>query len=165
MNPEQTQQNTGTSVTEKIETLLFYSKDWMKLNMNMKSFSFFAPYTHCDILITEQFLYLIKLPSSLFRKIFYYVLVPMGSLRFLLSSFEKTNDKVRAPYLDSNKRLISNEYEKMTILKIPKENFKISVLFGAILGGVVTFKYNNDEIMLQGSSLEYNNLKAYIESL
>jgi hypothetical protein len=43
MNPEQTQQNTGTSVTEKIETLLFYSKDWMKLNMNMKSFSFFAP--------------------------------------------------------------------------------------------------------------------------
>jgi len=68
-------------------------------------------------------------------------------------------------WLDSNQQLISSEYEKMALLKIPKENLKSSLLLKkSFRQKLAIFTYGDKKIILQGNKTEYERFKTYVES-
>ncbi len=139
--------------------VLFYSQDWERTKIFTLSIL-----PRFDILITEQFLYLIELPKSLTHDVGGVMLGALGQ-SIATSAEKKAGNKVRQTWLDSNKQLISHEYEKIAFLKIPKEELKNSILLKkSFRQKLAIFSYNNKKIYLQNSKLEYERLKNYLES-
>lgn len=147
-----------TFVAEKNEAL-FYSQNWERTRIMT-----FSVLPRFDILITQKFLYLIKLPKSLAHDIGGVLLGSLGQT-IANSTEKKVGNKVRSAWLDSNQQLISSEYEKIALLKIPKENLKSSLeLKKSFRKRLAIFTYGNEKVTLQGNKTEYERFKTYIES-
>jgi len=141
------------------DKVLFYSQNWERTKVFTLSVL-----PRFDILITQQFLYLIELPTSLTHDTGGILLGVLGQT-IANSAEKKAVDKVRSAWLDSNQQLISNEFEKIVLLKIPKENLKNSiVLKKSFRQKLATFTYNDKKIALQGNKTEYERFKIYLES-
>lgn len=139
--------------------VLFYSQDWERAKVFTLSVL-----PRFDILITEQFLYLIELPKSLAHDIGGVVLGVLGQ-SIATSAEKKAGNKVRSTWLDSNQQLISLEYEKISLLKIPKEELKNSISFKkSFRQNLAIFTYKDKKIYLQNNRAECDRLKTYIES-
>lgn len=143
---------------EKINAV-FYSQDWERTKVFTLSVL-----PRFDILITQQFLYLIELPKSLAHDLGGVLLGGLGQT-IANSAEKKAGNKVRSAWLDSNQQLISNEFEKIALLKIPKESLKDSILLKkSFRQKLAIFTYNDKKITLQGDKNEYEKLKSYLES-
>ncbi len=143
------------SVIEKNEAL-FYSQNWERTRIMT-----FSQLPRFDILITEQFLYLIALPTSLAHD----VGGIFGIVGSVVASFaeKKAGNKTRSSWLDSNQQLTSREYEKISPLKIPIENLKDSLLFKkSFRQRMAIFTYGDQKITLQGNKNEYERFKTYV---
>lgn len=139
--------------------VLFYSQNWERTKVFTLSVL-----PRFDILITKQFLYLIELPKSLAHDIGGVMLGVLGQ-SIATSAEKKAGNKIRSTWLDSNQQLISQEYEKITLLKIPEENLKNSILLKkSFRQKLAIFSYKNKKVYLQGNKLEYERLKTYLES-
>jgi len=137
---------------------LFYSQGWERTKIMT-----FSVLPRFDILITEQFLYLIALPTSLAHDVGGMFGIA-GSL-IAKSAEKKAGNKLRSAWLDSNQQLTSNEYEKIALLKIPKENWKDSVLLKkSFRQKLAIFTCGDKKITLQGNKQEYEKFKNFIES-
>jgi hypothetical protein len=178
--------NCGESIVNKMEKsqnevftpekVLFYGQDWERVDSF--TVSVLPPF---DILITEDFLYLIPLPVSLIHDVGNITSRPffgLGLLGGLVSSAinsskNKTIDKNRLSWIDSNQQLVSLEYQNMAFLKIPRNDIKNSIQFLKNLRGKpimseyidkITFTYNNKKIKLQSVRTERDRLKNFLES-
>ncbi len=142
------------------DKILFYSQNWERTKVLT-----FSVLPRFDILITERFLYLIELPSSLIHDVGGVMLGLVGQ-SIATSAEKKVGNKIRSTWLDSNGQLISDKYKKMTLFKIPKENLKNSLLLkkNFNLQRLAIFTYNDKRITLKGNKEEYDKLKSYIES-
>ena len=144
-------------MNEKIDAV-FYSQDWERTKVFTLSVL-----PRFDILITQQFLYLIELPKSLAHDIGGVLLGGLGQT-IANSAEKKAGNKVRSAWLDSNQQLISSEFEKIALLKIPKENLKASVLLKkSFRQRLAIFTYNDKKITLQSNKSEYERFKNYLE--
>lgn len=141
------------------ENTVFYSQDWERTKVFTLSVL-----PRFDILVTQQFLYLLELPKSLAHDLGGVLLGGLGQT-IANSAEKKAVSKVRSAWLDSNQQLISSEYEKIALLKIPKENLKDSILLKkSFRQRLAIFTYGNEKITLQGNKTEYERFKTYIES-
>lgn len=145
-------------MNEKIDTV-FYSQNWERTKVFTLSIL-----PRFDILITQQFLYLIELPKNLAHDLGGVLLGVLGQT-IANSAEKKAGNKIRSAWLDSNQQLISREYEKIVFLKIPKENLKDSLLLKkSFRQRLAIFTYGNKKVTLQGNKTEYDRFKTYIES-
>ena len=139
--------------------VLFYSQDWERTKVFTLSVL-----PQFDILITNKYLYLIESPKSLAHDIGGVMLGVLGQL-IATSAEKKAGNKIRSTWLDSNQQLISLEYEKISLLKIPKEELENSILFKkSFRQKLAIFTYNDKNIYLQNNKTEYERLKTYVES-
>ena len=106
---------------KKISEDLFYSEDWSRTKVFV-----IATIPHFDILIDEEYLYLIRFPIShsgalgsfLGFMLFSIIGAVIGAI-IGNSSDRKKRKKYRSVWVNSNHDLVSGEYEKYIFLKIP----------------------------------------------
>ena len=113
--------------------------------------------------LLNNFYDLIELPKNLAHDIGGVLLGGLGQT-IANSAEKKAGNKVRSAWLDSNQQLISSEFEKIALLKIPKENLKASVLLKkSFRQRLAIFTYNDKKITLQSNKSEYERFKNYLE--
>lgn len=138
---------------------VFYSQDWERIKVFTLSVL-----PRFDILITQQFLYLLELPKSLTHDLGGVLLGGLGQT-IANSAEKKAVSKVRSAWLDSNQQLISSEYEKIVFLKIPIGHLKDSILLKkSFRQRLSIFTYGDKKITLHGNKDEYERLKNYLGS-
>jgi len=138
------------------EKFLFYSQDWERTRVFTLSIL-----PHFDILITNKFLYLIAFSTNVAHS----VAGTMGVLGPMVadSAEKKERNKVRSTWLDSNLKLISREYEKGVLLKIPSEKLKESLLLKKFFRQhLAIFTFDNQKITLQNNTDEYERFAKYV---
>lgn len=127
-----------------------------------------------DILITNNYLYLIELPSSFVYDAGRTVLSKAGAFSFwalgalagapMLSAKQKQLNKHRSSWLDEDENIISDDYRNITKFKIPKEKLKESLIIKSKLFGdkFLKIKFENNKIVLGNIDDEINKLKKYL---
>lgn len=142
----------------KIPEALFYSENWQQTRIFVRS-----TLPCFDILITKDFLYLISLPAHSFSDGLIMFSVLGEIIRGPLN--RKVRNKFRSNWLDSNHKLISQDYEKSTLLKVPIDKLKDTLLFKkSFRQKLAIFTYDGEKITLQGSKSEYERFSKYVES-
>jgi len=141
--------------TTTISQNFFYSKDWTKSGLHIASIP------HFDILITQEYFYLIKFPKSNASAIglilgMFFSIIGMAIGAYIGSSIEKNKrEDFRARWINSSGALITNEYENNYYLKIPVTELK-NVF--AIVGNKITITFQGRIITLKGKKNEANRL-------
>jgi len=138
----------------------FYSKDWIKSGFYISSIP------HLDILITQEYFYLIELPNYQGASVGMVIGFLFGSLlgaligQYIGSLIDDNKRKeFRSRWINNIGALISNEYENYCLLKMP-----ISILKNRfyIKGKKIIIHYNHKKIVLKNKTEETRRLVEFL---
>jgi len=144
----------------------FYSKDWKRI---VKSFNVSSlmlnTYSYFDIMIDENYLYLIKLPKyhSAVGLTLDFMLGSLGAWiasRVSLEEAEK-REHYRLMWIDSNHILISNAYDKDLFSKIFLKELKDNLIFKK---NKLVLTCDNQKIILGNNKKEYEQFSKFVEN-
>jgi hypothetical protein len=147
-----------------IDEALFYSEEWDRAKCLAIS-----SVPHFDILITKENLYLIHLPKTHGGTFGFFLgfifFSPLGAL--IGSAIGNSSDRNkrkerRSTWIDSNRNLISQEYENNLFLKIPRGNLKSCLSLEK--NKFIVLAQNDKTITLKKNKKEYERFNKYIES-
>ena len=125
---------------------VFYNEEWEKKGFVIAGVPYF------DILIDKKNLYLIKLPIS-YAPTWGFLIGLLGNLIGIIIGLivgqtiaRKKRERARAVWFEGGK-IISNEFEKYTFLKIPLGELKNHLTFKK--GKYLVFTYNEGELTIK----------------
>jgi len=145
--------------------ILIYSQEWLRTN----GFAV-AALPYYDILIDQEGLYVLKLPKPFGRAagiiIGFLVFRIIGAIIGAAIGFgidRKKHQRVRSLWINSDHKLISEEYKRAIFLKIPKEKIKTSITMKGARS--IKIVYNNEKVVLKRNKKERARLKSCLESI
>jgi len=144
---------------------LFYSEEWARTKHLA-----IVSVPHCDILITEENLYLIQFPKTHGATIGLFVGLGLFNLLGALigASIGNSSDKNkrkerRSAWIDLNHNLVSQKYENNVFLKIPKSKLKSCLILKK--NKFIVLAYNGETVTLKKNKKEYERFNKYVEPI
>lgn len=149
-------------ITEEIEEDIFYSEDWQQ-----KKVLVVASFPYFDVMVDKKYLYIIRIPKYYSAPVFTIIglcvlsLVGAGIGYYLgAQSDEKKRKKYRSSWVDLNHNIISNDYIKDILIKIPLNQIKNEIEFGT---NRFKLKLGNENIVLKKGQKEFIKFKETIQ--
>jgi len=153
---------TSTSSRElNITKNFFYSKEWTK-----SGGFYFASIPHFDILIIQEYLYLIKFPKSyastigLIIGLFFSLIGAVLGVLIGISIEKNKRKEFRSRWINTNGQLTTNEYENNYYFKIPISDLNNNFVLN---GKKIKLSYRGEMITLKGNGNEVDRLSQYIK--
>lgn len=151
-----------TVLAKDLPKILFHGEDWLRARVFVVS-----SYPNLDILITEDYFYLIKFPPMHSGTWGFVLGLLLGQFVGAIigsylgnSSDRKKRRKIRATWFDPDYKLISRDYENTTFLKIPRAELKNGIIFKN--KKIVTIAYNGISIHLKKNKEAVAEMRSYI---
>jgi len=159
-----TKEITDKKLSSNLEAPLFYSEEWERTN----HFSL-SSVPHFDILVTKNDFYLIQFPATHGRLIGFLVgLVILNIIGALVglslgSSHDKSKrKKYRAKWVDSEYKLMSDEYKDNVFIKIPKDQGKERILIEK--KKLIVVMNNHEQIAIKKNKKEHERVIQFVNS-
>lgn len=158
------QRKTNITKESTLESALFYGEDWMRT----KYFAI-SSLPHFDILVTKDNFYLIKLIKThggtiglILGLVLFNILGAIIGTIIGNSSDRNKRKNYRAAWVNSDQKIISNEYQNNIFLKIPKDNLRNAISFKK--NKIVIIVNRDETITLKKNKVEYGKFNKFIES-
>lgn len=153
---------------------IFYSREWRR-----KEITFIKSGTPVDIMIDDQFLYIIEPPkkssvsstSATLGYLLFSGLVANAAAHWGESQDEKRREEARRQWVNEEGQLISNDYEDYVVMRFPLEHIDGSVDFSwttveiSLQKESVTLTRRRERSILGSKSDKQKELKNYLERI
>ncbi len=145
--------------SQRTNRIAFYGESWRRKGSSL-NFTFKKKPLYFDVMIDDRYLYLIEMPSYDSDSVGLFF--PFGALIGMAVDSEnfRKRQEFRSTWIDNKEDIISNDYEKYLLLKIPLKDLTRHIFLNK---RAVTLFGDDKKITLERYKREFDIFRSIVE--